>query len=89
MKIVDSLVEGNYHVYEDTDFQTVLSNGNLYVHQGVYCIINGSIGGNVYIYKDALVEVSGMVDDDLYSYGGDIIIGGLIKGYIYIYPHEL
>ena len=88
MKVVDISIEGDYHVYEDTDIETNIT-GNLYIHQGVYCIFNGSVDGNVYIYKDALVEVNGIIDNDLFSYGGDIIIGGLFKGYIYIYPHEL
>ena len=89
MIVLDNIYDGNLHFFQDTDLEGSIREGNLYIHQGIYCILNGIVEYNVYIYKNALVEVNGMVEGDLYSYGGDIIISGIVKGDIHIYPHEL
>jgi len=89
MIILSGIHDGNKHIYQDTDLEGYIREGSLYIHNNVYCIVNGIVDYNVYIYEDALVLISGIVEENLYCYGGNIIIGGIVKGNINIYPHEL
>ncbi|MEM5625472.1 hypothetical protein AAHB47_12715 [Bacillus wiedmannii] len=83
MKTKKEMVERDWMVDEDTDFQGIATK-SIIVDNNVKFKMRGIVSGNLFISKGAEVEIHGTVKGDVGNEGGDLKVYGVIRGSLII-----